>query len=227
MRRTHIVVLAAVVVLPVALALAGIPEGFTPLWNGKDLTGWHISQENHHGNSTGWEVKDGILTATQDRPGNGGILLTDETYGDFEVSLEIRPDWGCDGGLFLRSNEKGQAYQVMIDYLEGGSVGGIYGEGLKDVDAQDQGFPRDAWKKAWREDQWNTLRARIEGEVPHIQVWLNDVQLVDWTDTANHAADGATEGMIALQMHFSNEQTPRWKEGGYHRYRNIAIRELD
>jgi hypothetical protein len=50
---------------------------------------------------------------------------------------------------------------------------------------------------------------------------------VDWTDSVNHAAGGATEGMIALQMHFSNEETPRWKEGGHHRYRNIAIRELD
>ena len=44
------------------------------------------------------------------------------------------PDYllvGCDGGLFLRSNEKGQAYQVMLDYLEGGSVGGVYGERLE------------------------------------------------------------------------------------------------
>jgi hypothetical protein len=33
--------------------------------------------------------------------------------------------------------------------------------------------------------------------------------------------------MIALQLHFSNEQVPRWREGGYHRYRNIAVRELE
>jgi zinc protease len=208
-------------------ALAGVPEGFTPLFNGKDLTGWHISQVNHHGNSRGWSVKDGVLLATQDRPGNGGILLTDRRYGDFEVSLEIKPDWGCDGGLFLRSNEEGQAYQVMIDYLEGGSVGGIYGEGLKGLDPEHpDGRENPEWRKAWREGDWNTLRARIEGAVPHIQVWLNGRKLVDWTDTANHAAGGATEGMIALQMHFSNATTPRWKPGGYHRFRNIAIREI-
>ena len=113
------------------LLLAAAPAGFTPLFNGRDLAGWHISQVNHHGNSQGWSVKDGVVLATQDRPGNGGILLTDRKYRDFEVSLEINPDWGCDGGLFLRSNEEGDAYQVMIDYLEGGSVGGIYGEGLE------------------------------------------------------------------------------------------------
>ena len=204
------------------LLLAAIPAGFTPLFNGKDISGWHISQTNHHGNSQGWTVKDGVVLATQDRPGNGGILLTDRKYRDFEVSLEVNPDWGCDGGLFLRSNEAGEAYQVMIDYLEGGSVGGLYGEGIGGKTFANN---RD-WAKHWKKGEWNTLRARIEGDVPHIRVWLNDVPLVDFTDTANHAKDGATEGMIALQMHFSNEKTPRWKPGGFHRFRNVAIKEL-
>ena len=209
-----------------ALLFAAVPEGFTPLFNGKDLTGWHISQTNHHGNSQGWSVKDGVILATQDRPGNGGILLTDRKYRDFEVSLEVNPDWGCDGGLFLRSNEKGQAYQVMIDYLEGGSVGGIYGEGLSALpDGTGEKVNRD-WMKHWKKGEWNTLRARIEGDVPHIRVWLNDAPLVDWTDTANHAKDGATEGMIALQVHFTNEKTPRWKPGGFHRFRYVAVKEL-
>ena len=213
----------AALALPALLA-AGVPDGFSPLFNGKDLAGWHVSQVNHHGNSKGWSVKDGIVLATQDRPGNGGILLTDRQYRDFEVALEINPDWGCDGGLFLRSNEKGNAYQVMIDYLEGGSVGGVYGEGLLGVDKGER-VNRD-WAKHWKKGEWNALRARIEGDVPRIRVWLNEVQLIDWTDSANHAKDGATEGMIALQMHFSNEGTPRWKDGGFHRYRNVAVREL-
>ena len=205
---------------------ADAPAGFTSLFNGKDLSGWHISQVNHHGNSKGWSVKDGLVLATQDRPGNGGILLTDRKYRDFEVSLEINPDFGCDGGLFLRSNEKGQAYQVMIDYLEGGSVGGIYGEGLEGVTGgTGERINRD-WMKHWKKGEWNALRARIEGDVPRIRVWLNEVALVDWTDNANHAAGGATEGMIALQMHFSNVETPRWKQGGFHRYRNVAVKEL-
>jgi hypothetical protein len=207
-----------------ALLAAAVPAGFTPLFNGKDFSGWHVSQVNHHGTSKGWSVKDGVVLATQDRPGNGGILLTDRKYRDFEVSLEINPDWGCDGGLFLRSNEKGNAYQVMIDYLEGGSVGGIYGEGLEGVDKGER-VNRD-WMKHWKKGEWNALRARIEGGVPRIRVWLNEAPLVDWTDTANHAKDGATEGMIALQMHFSNKETPRWKDGGFHRYRNVAVKEL-
>jgi hypothetical protein len=204
-----------------------IPAGFTPLFNGKDLTGWHISTVNHHGNSKGWKMADGLLTATQDKPGNGGILLTDKKFKNFEIYLEIKPDWGCDGGLFLRSNEKGNAYQVMIDNLQGGIVGGIYGEGLADLSNSGTGEKRGTgWEKAWKKDEWNSLRARIEGDTPHIQVWLNEVKLADWTDSANHAAEGAVEGMIAVQMHFSDKNTPRWTPGGFHRFRNVAIREF-
>lgn len=204
-----------------------IPPGFTPLFNGKDLTGWHVSQTNHHGNTRAWTVENGILKVTQDKPGNGGILLTDRKYKNFEIYLEINPDWGCDGGLFLRSTEKGEAYQVMIDYLEGGTVGGIYGEELEEVNkTPEEGRLGKGWQKAWKKGEWNTLRARIEGDVPHIQVWLNEVQLVDWKDKANHSVNGAVDGMIALQAHLSNATTPRWKPGGFHRFRNISVKEL-
>ena len=39
-------------------------------------------------------------------------------------------DFGPDSGLFLRSTEKGEAYQAMIDYHADGNLMGIYGEGL-------------------------------------------------------------------------------------------------
>jgi len=199
------------------------PPGFESIFNGKDLTGWHISQVNHHGNTKGWTVENRVLLATQQPAGNGGILLTDKKYRDFEISLEVNPDWGCDGGLFLRSNEKGEAYQVMIDYLPGGVVGGIYGEGLDGVGAGAKGDPSGKdWTKDWKKGGWNTIRARIQGDVPHIEVWINGDQLVDWTDSANHLRDGATDGMIALQVHGGS----RWVREGYHRFRNIAIKEL-
>ncbi len=210
-------VFAALLVAAVSLPAAGIPSGFTKIFNGEDLTGWHISQVNHHGNTQAWVVKDGVLTGTQDKPGNGGILLTDKKYRNFEVYMETKPDFGCDSGLFLRSNEKGQAYQVMLDYLQGGNVGGIYGEALEGVKGVQADF-----QKVWKKNDWNSIRARIEGDVPHIQVWINGEKVTDWTDTANHLADGATDGMIAVQVHMGN----RWVKGGYHRFRNIAVKEL-
>ncbi|MBI4892097.1 MAG: DUF1080 domain-containing protein [Acidobacteria bacterium] len=205
--------------LPATADDARVPAGFTPIFNGKDLTGWHISQTNHHGTTPDWKVENGVLTGTQNPPGKGGILLTNKKYRNVEVYAEVMPDWGCDGGLFLRSSEKGEAYQVLLDFREGGTLFGVYGERLKDVvtwQVQD-------WRKHWKENQWNTVRARIEGDIPRITVWVNGTQLTNWSDTSNHAADGALDGMIAVQVHGGNKI---WKEGGKHRFRNIAVREL-
>jgi hypothetical protein len=215
-----------------------VPDGFTPIFNGKDLTGWHVSKTNHHGTTPDFRVVSGVIVGTQRPRGKGGILLTDRKYRNFEVYMEVKPDWGCDSGLFLRSSESGQAYQVMLDYLPGGSLGGIYGEELKGVtDASLAGLTPEqrterqraravAWQKAWKREAWNSIRARIEGDVPHITVWINDQQVTDFTDTANHAANNAPDGMIAIQMHFSDEKTPRWVDGSFWRWRAIAVREL-
>jgi hypothetical protein len=164
--------------------------------------------------------------------------------------MEVKPDWGCDSGLFLRSSEAGEAYQVTLDYLPGGSLGSIYGEGLQDVRAANApargaapargsapaapvvgGIPLGAtapigdapWMKVWKREDWNTIRARIEGDVPHIQAWINGTQVLDFTDTANHAKDGITSGPIAIQVHGGAE---RWVPGGFWRWRVIAVKEL-
>jgi hypothetical protein len=109
---------------------------------------------------------------------------------------------------------------VMIDYLDGGVVGGVYGEGLQGLPTGRQGllpYWRDVWKAGW-----NHLRARIEGDVPHLQVWLNGIKITDWQDSANHLPGGAVDGMIALQVHGGN----RWIPGSQHRFRNVVVREL-
>jgi hypothetical protein len=201
---------------------AAIPDGFTEIFNGKDTAGWHVSRTNHHGTMPLFRVLDGILVGTQDPPGKGGILLTDKKYKNVEVFMEVKPDWGCDGGLFLRASEAGEAYQVMLDYLPGGDMGGIYGERLQGV----TGKRSNGWQKAWKREEWNTIRARIEGDVPHITVWINGEQVTDFTDTANHAMGGAADGMIAIQMHYSNDTTKRWVPGGFWRWRTIAVKEL-
>ena len=201
-----------------SLLWAQAPEGFRSIFNGRNLAGWHMSLTNHHGDTKEWRVYDGALVGKQDRDGNGGILLTDETFGDFEVYVEIKPDFGCDGGLFLRSSASGQAYQVVLDYLDGGNVGGIFGERLDGV----QTTHSRGWREAWKENDWNALRARIRGEIPRIEVWLNEVSVVEFEDTANHLPNAATEGSIAVQVHGGD----RCRPGLEHRFRNFAVREL-
>ena len=111
----------------------GVEPGFRPLFNGRDLTGWHKNPEKiGHGTGGQWQVVNGAIEGEQDPPGsgNGGIILSDEVFGNFEVVFETRPDWGPDSGFFMRSTPKGNCYQMMIDYHEDGNVGEIYREGL-------------------------------------------------------------------------------------------------
>jgi hypothetical protein len=210
-----------------------------------------VSKTNHHGTTPDYHVLHGLIVATQSPLGRGGILLTDKKYKNVEVYMEVKPDYGCDSGLFFRSNEAGDAYQVTMDYLPGGSIGGIYGEGLQGVGAAAApaaaasgnrgaaapaatqvagGIPLGSttaqgdapWMKAWKREDWNTVRVRMAGDVPHITVWINDQQITDFTDTANHAAGGITEGAIAIQVHGGT----RWVPGGFWRWRTIAVKEL-
>lgn len=128
------------------------------LFNGKDLSGWHTnSQKIGHGTGGRWQVENGVITGEQDPPGsgNGGVLMTDRKYGDFELSLDLNPDWGVDSGVFLRTNEKGECFQVYVDYHDNGFVGSVsteragsprminrpfYIDGIKDASGKLIGF---------------------------------------------------------------------------------------
>jgi hypothetical protein len=217
--------------------LPKMPVGFTPIFNGKDLTGWHVSKTNHHGTTPDYHVLHGILVATQEPLGKGGILMTDKKYKNVEVYMEVKPDWGCDSGLFFWTDEAGGGYQIMLDYLPGGTMAaGVYGERINGVNMNGPGWENlspqqrqeiqtrrtENWQRAWKREEWNAVRARIEGNPPRITTWLNDQIMFQGTDTANHATDGATEGSIAIQVHMGE----RWRPAGFWRWRVIAVKEL-
>jgi hypothetical protein len=101
-------------------------KGFVPLFDGKTLAGWHTNAEKiFHGTGGKWQVDSGAITGEQDPPGNGGMLMTDQEFGDFELRLELNPDWGVDSGVFLRTSAKGVCFQVYCDYHDHGNIGWI------------------------------------------------------------------------------------------------------
>ena len=108
---------------------ANIPAGFTSIFNGKDLSGWHISKTARHGTTPDFHVAYGMILGTQSPLGRGGLLITDKKYRNFEFYMEANPDWGCDSGVFFRTTETGVAYQITMDYLAGGSMGRLISEG--------------------------------------------------------------------------------------------------
>lgn len=222
-------------------------EGFRPLFDGKTLSGWHTSSKTGHsrasGNQSGgrWVIEQGAIVGSQDIPGNGGIILTDELFGDFEVALEMNNDYGPDSGLFLRSTEDGTAFQAMIDYHANGNLMGIYGEGRLGARPSLRSFSflervtdireviapfkpslpvrPEAWPKFWRHGEWNELRARIIGNPPAITTWINGVKFCEWQDT--DALRHPDRGSIGLQVHGGGDFTKQ-----YVRYRNVRVKSL-
>lgn len=245
----HLIVLSVLAALSASPASAQekSTDGFTSIFDGKTLNGWHVSAKTGHSrasqNKTGgrWVVEDGAIVGSQDVPGNGGLLITDAQFGDFEVKLEMKNDFGPDSGLFLRSTEDGKAWQAMIDYHAGGNLMGVYGEGLggkphvrnysftdkvTEITDKPTGQPPvalpilpDAWPYFWRHGQWNELRARIVNNPPHITTWINGVKIMEWQEKElRHPATGG----IALQVHGGGNHTREFV-----RYRNIQVKRLD
>ena len=217
--------------LAVCISNAQVPEGFRPIFNGKDLNGWHISRTTHQGTTPNFRVENGVIVVTQRPYGQGGILLTDKKYKNFDLYMEVKIDSFTNGGIFIRSSESGIAYQIEFDE-NSKSTGSLYGERMQ----VSKGAEATGRAKVWRENDWNSFRIRMAGDIPHITLWINDVQMWDVTQPKNDFIAGATEGMIALQSHWTALYSPTagewnglqsWAPGAAHRYRNIAIKELD
>jgi hypothetical protein len=210
----------------------GVPDGFTRIFNGRDLAGWHVSRTNHSGSMLDAQVADGAIVLRQRPNGQGGVLLTDRKYRDFELYLEVKPVWGTNGGILLRATESGSAYQVELSGDGGPTTGNLLGERL----SISRGAQATDLAKVWRPGEWNSFRIRMEGEVPHLTLWVNGTQMWDVVEPQNDLLAGATDGFIAFQTNWTNTSTPipdaaccpgNWKPGAEHRYRNVAIKLLD
>ncbi len=205
------------------------PEGFTALFNGKDLDGWwglktedpakwralpederkekldkSLADIAQH-----WRVEKGVLI----NDGKGMYLSTRKDYGDFEFLVEYKTVPKADSGIYLRG-----VPQVQIwDYTEEGKFklgadkgsGGLWnnknGQGKDPLVLADKPF-----------GEWNAFRILMVGE--RVSVWLNDKLVVDHAQLDNYfrRADPIPRtGPIELQTH-----------GGEIQWRNVFIREV-
>ncbi|WP_246150717.1 3-keto-disaccharide hydrolase [Adhaeribacter aerolatus] len=210
--------------------MAQIPAGFKQIFNGKNLKGWHISRTTHQGTTPDVRVEDGAIVLTQQPFGQGGVLLSDKKYKNFELYLEAKIDSFTNGGIFIRSSESGIAYQIELDDAAN-STGNLLGERMpvsKSMQATDRA-------KVWRPNDWNSFRIRMVGDIPHITLWINGEQMWDVKQPKNDFTAGVTTGMIGFQSHWTTLYSPAelgwnildsWAPGAQHRFRNIAIKEL-
>src|SRR6516225_8620805 len=166
--------LASLAVLVCALSMAPAadtpPEGFTSLFNGKDLTGWKVLPG---GKMEVWGAKDGLLFVD----GRGGAwLMTEKEYGDFEIRLEFKMPKMGNSGVALRAPLMGDpAYQGMeIQLLDDANYTGLR-DAQHTASIYDVVPPTEAGLKANKPfGEWNTYKITAKGR--KITVELNGVK---------------------------------------------------
>jgi hypothetical protein len=210
-----------------ALIAADVPAGFTSLFNGKDLAGWHGYNPHSVTKLTGdkkdamlkkmreefpqhWSVKDGEIF----NPGTGPYATTDKDYGDFELVLEYNMAPKGDSGVYLRGVPQVQIWDPTDEksFKHGCQLGsGALWNNSPGKPGKDPLVLAD--KPA---GEWNTLRIVMVGA--RVSIWLNGKQTVDHSILENYydrKASIPAKGPISLQTH-----------GAPIRWRNVAIREI-
>ena len=184
-------------------------EEFTSLFDGKTLSGWK-------GDMDFWRVEDGAIVggSLTEVVEHNQFLRTKKEYGDFELRLQFQLlGEPTNGGVQIRSAEIPDHHEVsgyQAD-LGNGWWGCLYDESRrKRVLA---GPPVAERGKPIKIGQWNDHRIRCEG--PRIQIWINGVQTVDYTEQDPKIP---LSGIIAPQVHGKRKMEAH--------YRNIRIKEL-
>jgi hypothetical protein len=211
------------------LALAAATQaddGFVPLFNGKDLSGWI-----QRGGQAKYRVEDGAIVGSSVPNTPNSFLCTQKEYGDFILELEFKVDAGLNSGVQIRSQcfedsrevEIGgkkfkipagrvHGYQVEIDPSPRAYSGGIYDEGRRGWLADLKN--NEAARKAFKPGEWNAFRIECRGN--SIRTFINGVPAADLKD------DVTPKGFIALQVHGVGKRTEPLEV----RWRNIRIKEL-
>jgi len=155
-------------------------KGFVPLFNGKDLEGWHA----FGGANVSWQVTDGTLTGS----GAEGLLVTDRSdFENFRLRVEGMLGKGGDSGVLFRARDEppGFAYEAQIG---GGSFPWARNTGSLILFAKGGGELALA-PKAVPTGQWFTMEILAEGN--QFTIWVNGNKTVAYEDKKNPCSRGA------------------------------------
>jgi HEAT repeat protein len=200
-------------------------EGFKPMFNGKDLTGWQGLVENPIVRSkmrkvdlerklaeasalvpANWSVKDGCIWFN----GKGNNLCTVVQYGDFEMFVDWKISKDGDSGIYLRGSPQVQIWDTYR--MEAGAQvgsGGLY---------NNQVNPSKPLKIADNPaGDWNTFRIIMVGE--KVSVWLNGELVVD-----NVIMENYWDRKIPI---FPKESIELQAHGTDLAFRDLYIREIN
>jgi hypothetical protein len=171
------------------------PLGTKSIFNGKDLSGWKTDQAQ----ASKFSVIDGAMNVKNGR----GQIETEGRYGDFVLQLDVFSNGeALNSGVFFRCipGDFQMGYESQIQN------GTIDGDPTKPADCGTGGIFRrqNARRVVAKDFEWFTKTIIADG--PHMAVWVNGIQVSDWTDTRkpdeNPRRGLRTEpGAIILQGH--------------------------
>jgi len=168
-------------------------KGWRLLWDGKTSNGW-ISAKASEFPKKGWQIENGELTVLESGGGeaeNGGDIVTQDNFRNFELSVEFKITEGANSGIkyFVdptlnkgKGSAIGLEYQLLDNKLHPDAKKGVKGNrtlgSLYDLIpsynlSEDSNYIR--FKGV---NQWN--RARIKVIDGHVEHWLNGVKIVEY-----------------------------------------------
>lgn len=207
-----------------------LPEGFTPLFNGKDFSGWHgmphfdpdklaaMSEEDRKAKLDEWQKSVEEHWRIEDEAvindGHGAYLTTDQSFRDYELVIDYKTVAKADSGIYLKNTPQVQIwdsteeakFKLGADKGSGGLWNNSAGAPGKD--------PAVLADKPFGE--WNSFKIQQIGA--RTSVWLNGKQVVDHAIMENYwdrKKPLRPAGEIQLQTH-----------GGEIAWKNIGIREI-
>ena len=189
-------------------------SGFTPLFDGKTLSGWQ-------GDKNGYEVVEGAIVCKER---GGGNLYTEKEYGDFHLKLEVKLTPGANNGVGLRVPLEGDPAFVGMEIQVLDDTSDRY-KGVKEWQRHGSVYGVVAAKPGHLKPagEWNEEEIILQGK--QIQVILNGETIVDadlekastpkTIDGKEHPGLSRDKGHICFCGH-----------GAKVEYRNLRIKEL-
>ena len=219
------------------LALAGLvaapqaqEQGFAPLFNGKDLTGWVYGTRNGAPNKSGkgYQIENGVLFTTKE---DGGNLFTEKEYSDFVLRFEVKLTENANNGIGIRAPLEGDAAYVGMEIQVLDDGGSQYTK-LQPAQYHGSVYQMFAAKRGSQKPvgEWNVEEITAKGR--RITVVLNGTTIVD----AN-LDDVKDEALLAKHRDLNRPEGSRGiantkghvgllGHGAHVEFRNIRIREL-
>jgi hypothetical protein len=191
-------------------------EGFTVLFNGKDLNGWV-------GNKTDYVVEDGNIAIYPKRGGKGN-LYTEKEYDDFNYRFDFQLTPGANNGLGIRAPLEGDAAYVGMELQILDNTASIYAN-LEQYQYHGSVYGVIPSKRGFLKPigEWNSQEVIANGS--KIKIILNGTVIVDG-DIKEASKNGTIDhkdhpGLLREKGHIGF-----LGHGSTLKFRNIRIKEL-